>query len=215
MILQQLANIYNISPAAASPRAPTVPAGYTSPRAVTVPTQDAFLRVATDAVAACTRSATTTAINLQQGWANVVMHPITGVAMEYQQLISDPLTKEAWQLSAASEFGRLAQGIGGHIKGTNMIKFIQADELLADWQPTYPRFVCMECPQKEEKFCMQMTVRGNLIDYPGNLSVATAKMERIKILLSGVVSTPGAFSSLTTLASTTRESNMRNTSLQL
>jgi hypothetical protein len=44
-------------------------------------------------VATQTRSATT-AINLQQYWANSVIHLITGVAMEYQQLISDPTTKE-------------------------------------------------------------------------------------------------------------------------
>jgi hypothetical protein len=87
--------------------------------------------------------------------------------MEYCQLIVDPLTKAAWQLSAANEFRRLAQGARGRIKGTNTIKFIRADELLSDWQPTYPRFVCMERLHKEEKCRMQMTVRGNLIDYPG------------------------------------------------
>jgi hypothetical protein len=86
----------------------------------------------------------------------------------------------------------LAQGVGGRIKGTNTIKFIRADELPADWQPTYPRFVCTERPQKEEKFHTRMTVGGNLIDYPGDISVGTAEMETIKILLNGVVSTPGA-----------------------
>jgi hypothetical protein len=99
--------------------------------------------------------------------------------------------KAAWQLSAANEFGCLAQGVGGCIKGTNTIKSIQADELPADWQPTYPRFVCTERPQKEEKFCTQMTVGGNLINYPGDISVSTAEMEMIKILLNRVVSTPG------------------------
>jgi hypothetical protein len=165
MTLQQLADIYNILPTVASPRVATVPAG-PSPRVATMSTQDAFLRVATDAtpVAARTRSATTTAINLQQGWA----------------------------LLAVNEFGRLAQGVRGRIKGTDTIKFIQADKLLADRQPTYPRFVCTERPPKEAKFCMQMAVGGNLIEYPGNVSVATAKMEMIKILLNGVVSTPGA-----------------------
>jgi hypothetical protein len=69
------------------------------------------------------------------------MHLITGISMEYWQLISDPATKAAWQLSAANEFGRLAQGVGGWIKGTDTIKFIHGNELPADGQPTYPRFV--------------------------------------------------------------------------
>jgi hypothetical protein len=193
-VLQQLAEIYHIALAPASPRVATIPAVYASPRVATSPTHDASLRVATDPapVAAHTRSATTMAINLQQGWANAVMHPVTGVAMEYHQLITNPITKAAWQLSAANEFGRLAQGVRGRIKGTNTIKFIQADELPTGRQPTYPRFVCTERPHKEEKCCTQMIVGGNLINYPGDVSVATTEMETIKLLFNGVVSTPGA-----------------------
>jgi hypothetical protein len=57
-------------------------------------------------------------------YANAVTHPITGRPMEYHQLISDPSTREAWKLSAANEFGRLAQGVGSRVKGTNTIHFI-------------------------------------------------------------------------------------------
>jgi hypothetical protein len=77
-------------------------------------------------------------------------------------------------------------------KGTDTIKFMHGNELPADQQPSYPRFVCTERPQKEEKFRTQMTVGGNLIDYPGDISVGTVEMETIKMLLNGVVSTPGA-----------------------
>jgi hypothetical protein len=83
---------------------------------------------------------------------NAAIHPTTGVAMEYRQLIQDPVTKEAWQRSAANEFGRLAQGVGGRIKGTNTIRFIPHTELPADRMPTYPQFVCEVCEQKAEKF---------------------------------------------------------------
>jgi hypothetical protein len=57
--------------------------------------------------------------------------------MEYWQLISNLATKAAWQLSAANEFGPLAQGVGGQAKGTDTIKSILANE-----------FVCTERPQK-------------------------------------------------------------------
>jgi hypothetical protein len=101
---------------------------------------------------------------------NAVIHPTTGVAMEYRQLIQDPVTKEAWQPSAANEFQRLAQGVGGCIKGTNTIRFIPHTELPADCMPTYPRFVCEVCEQKAEKFRTRLTLGGNLIDYPGEVS---------------------------------------------
>jgi hypothetical protein len=85
-------------------------------------------------------------------------HPVTGAGMEYQQLISDLVTKEAWQLSAASEFGRLTQGIGGCIKGTNTIQCIPHADLLAGRKPTYLRFVCTIQEQKEEQFRTRMTL---------------------------------------------------------
>ena len=44
--------------------------------------------------------------------ANAIQHPVTGEAMEYHQLITDPATKTVWLKSAANEFGRLAQGVG-------------------------------------------------------------------------------------------------------
>jgi hypothetical protein len=84
-------------------------------------------------------------------YANAVAHPITGRPMEYRQLISDPTTRDAWQISAANEFGQLAQGVGGRVKGTNTIHFIPHHEMPADRKATYPRFVCSERPQKQEK----------------------------------------------------------------
>jgi hypothetical protein len=79
------------------------------------------------------------------------MHPVTGKPMEYRQLITDPSTCIAWKTSAANEFGRLAQGVGGCVKGTDTIHFIPHHEMPASRQATYPRFVCTERPQKQEK----------------------------------------------------------------
>jgi hypothetical protein len=57
-------------------------------------------------------------------YANAVIDPDTGKSMEYRELITNPKTKDVWSHSAANEFGRLAQGVGGRIKGTNTIRFI-------------------------------------------------------------------------------------------
>ena len=44
--------------------------------------------------------------------------------LKYRQLIQHPVIGEQWRYSSANEFGRLAQGIGGRVKGTNTVKFI-------------------------------------------------------------------------------------------
>jgi hypothetical protein len=54
-------------------------------------------------------------------YANAVAHPTTGKLMEYRQLVSDLAPRDAWQLSAANEFGQLVQGVGGCIQGTNKL----------------------------------------------------------------------------------------------
>jgi len=46
----------------------------------------------------------------------------TGKLLEYRQLLRDPKHKEIWTKAGAKEFGRLAQGVGGRIDGTNCWK---------------------------------------------------------------------------------------------
>ena len=49
--------------------------------------------------------------------------------LNYRQLMRHPTYKKDWQLSSANEFGRLANGVGGRIKGTNTIKFIRMQDV--------------------------------------------------------------------------------------
>jgi hypothetical protein len=151
-------------------------------------------RVDATSVAGRTRSASTRKepTKPMSLFANAVLHPTTGDAMTYRQLITDPLTVLVWLRSAANKFGRLAQGVGGQIKGTDTIRFICHTEVLPDRTPTYPRFVCEERPQKEEVARTRLTLGGNLIDYPSNVSTCTAELETIKILVNSTISTPGA-----------------------
>ena len=57
--------------------------------------------------------------------AMAVMDASTGKMLNYRQLCRDPRYKIQWDKSAANEFGRLANGVGSRIKGTNTIKFIR------------------------------------------------------------------------------------------
>jgi len=41
----------------------------------------------------------------------------------------DPKYKETWSQSAANEFGRLTQGVGGRFNGTNRIFFIHKNQV--------------------------------------------------------------------------------------
>ena len=61
-----------------------------------------------------------------------VMDIDTGKLLNYRQLMRSDKHKTAWGLSSANEFGRLAQGIGGRITGTNTIEFIFQHEVSSE-----------------------------------------------------------------------------------
>ena len=113
--------------------------------------------------------------------------------MEYRDLLADPTTRDVWLHSAANEFGRLAQGLpDNRVDTTNTIFFIPVNKVPRNKRPTYARFVCSFRPQKLEPYRTRITVGGNLIDYPGNLSMKVADMTTFKILVNSTLSTPGA-----------------------
>ncbi len=96
----------------------------------------------------------------------------TGKLLNYRQLMNSPKYKKAWSLSAANKFGRLANGIGGHIKNpTNTIEFLSQHKVPADCRKdvTYGQFVCSIRPEKAEPNQMRFTVGGDRINYPGEL----------------------------------------------
>ena len=69
-----------------------------------------------DQVKACQREQIHTVIDME-----------TGELLEYRKLLHHPKFKEVWSLSAANEFGRLAQRIDGRIKGTDTITFNKSE----------------------------------------------------------------------------------------
>ena len=124
--------------------------------------------------------------------ANSVADPSTGKQLEYKQLINHPDCKfcQTWQHSSANECGRLAQGVGGRIEGTDTIKFLWYHEMPKNRRPTYARFVCEIRPQKTEKERTRLTVGGNLIDYPNTITTRTWNLVTFKMHINSTLSQP-------------------------
>ena len=127
--------------------------------------------------------------------AMAVMDADTGKLLNYRQLLRNEKYREAWSLSSANEFGRLANGIGGRIKNpTNTIEFIFQHEVPTERMKdvTYGQFVCTVRPEKAEPNRTRFTVGGDRINYPGAVATPTAEMLVAKMLFNSVISTKGA-----------------------
>eukprot|EP00804_Cyclotella_cryptica_P000710 CCRYP_000992-RB/>CCRYP_000992-RB protein AED:0.38 eAED:0.38 QI:0/0/0/1/0/0/2/0/263 len=88
--------------------------------------------------------------------------------------------QNVWTQAMCKELGRLAQGWDGST-GTDTIFFIHL------------RQNCRRLPpQKDDPNRVRITVGGNLINYPGELTTRTADLTTAKILWNSTISTPGA-----------------------
>jgi hypothetical protein len=111
--------------------------------------------------------------------AMAVMNADTGKLLNYRQLMRSTKYREAWSLSSATEFGRLANGIGGGIKkSTNTIEFIFQHDVPTEWMKdvTYGQFVCTVRPEKAEPNQGRFTVGGGRINYQGAVATPTVEM---------------------------------------
>ena len=128
-------------------------------------------------------------------YANGVVHPTTQKTLtKYEQLIDAPELREVWMKAMCVELGRLAQGYGT-TKGTDTIHFMTLEEIQripGDRTVTYARIVVDYRPQKNDPNRVRITVGGNLITYPGELTTRTADITTSKIMWNSVISTPGA-----------------------
>ena len=118
----------------------------------------------------------------------------TGRMLNYRQLFTHPKHKEVWTTSSADEFGRLAQGVGGRIEGTNTIFFIPYSKIPRDRlrDITYGRFVCDIRMAKDNPYRTRLTVGGDKINYPGEVGTPTCELLLAKIFFNSVISTPNA-----------------------
>ena len=98
-----------------------------------------------------------------------------------------------WGKSLLKELGRLAQGVPG-TAGTDTIVFIKFDDIPIDRRGhvTYGKTVVMYRPEKADPNRSRLTVGGNRIVYPGDVSTPTVEMMTVKMHLNSVISTKGA-----------------------
>ncbi len=104
--------------------------------------------------------------------AMAVMDADTGRLLNYCQLMQSTKYQDAWSLSSANKFGRLANGVRGYIKNpTNTIQFIHQHEVPKEQMKdvTNGQFVCMVQPEKAEPNCTRFTEGGDRINYPGKV----------------------------------------------
>ena len=126
--------------------------------------------------------------------AMAVLNRDTGKLLKYRQLIRDPRYKQEWSKSAANEFGRLAQGVGDRIKGTNTMKFIHKQDVprKRSRDVTYASFLCKVRNEKTERNRTRIVVGGDRTNYTGEVATPTAEMLVAKLLFNSVISTKGA-----------------------
>jgi hypothetical protein len=116
---------------------------------------------------------------------NGVVHPVTQETItKYEKLANDPIIQTVWTKAMCKELGRLAQGWDGS-KTTDTSFFMSHGEIKQiphDRMVTYACIVVDYQPQKDDPNRVRITVGGNLINYPGELTTRTADLTTAKIL---------------------------------
>ena len=114
------------------------------------------------------------------------IHPITKQTVtQYWKLQHNPNLKDLWVPAMSKELHRLAQGKPGITKATNTIFFLSHNEIQnipKDQTITYACIVINHLPQKEDPNRVCITMGGNLINYPFELTMRTTGMVSSKLL---------------------------------
>ena len=125
-------------------------------------------------------------------WSNAIIDPISGASMEYMHLVKIPNHTIPWTTSFTNQLGRLAQVVGDIIKSTNTIYFIDYALIPKDRRSdiTYGQIVVDYLPHKTQPNRTRLTVGGNLISYPGDVSTPNSDTTTAKIVINSSISTP-------------------------
>ena len=110
----------------------------------------------------------------------------------YHKLLKQDSTCEIWALAMCKDLGTLSQETKSLVEGTNTFFLMIHDEIreiLLDKKVTYARIVVYHRLQKSDPNRVLLTVGGNLLILPGELSTTTADLTTSKILCNSVFST--------------------------
>jgi hypothetical protein len=119
--------------------------------------------------------------------AYVVLDNKMGDLLEYPHLMKHPKHKDIWTKYFSKEIVCLPTT-------TETIFFINKNNIPEGrcGDLTYGRIVSVYHNRKKDKFCTCITIRGNLINYPGNCGTPLANLLTVKLLLNSAISTPNA-----------------------
>ena len=128
-------------------------------------------------------------------YASSALNVDTGLPAEYSKLIKTSEGPE-WEHAGTLEYARLCQGCppaGVPVsEGMNTMQFIARHEVPDDRDATYARLVVADRPHKVENKRVRVTVGGDKIDYPDDVSTKTSSIPTAKTVLNSVISTPAA-----------------------
>ena len=124
-------------------------------------------------------------------YACAVTNEKTGKLEEYGALVKGP-NKHTWTKAYANDLGRLAQGVGSRIKGTNTIFFIPRRDVPPGRKVTYGKKEVSIRPNKEEMHRVRLTVGGDKLVFDGDTATQCASLITTKIHINSVISTKGA-----------------------
>ena len=127
----------------------------------------------------------------RQQHACAVINKDTGKLEEYSALAKGS-DKELWIRAYANDLGRLAQGVGNRIKGTNTIFFIPRCDVPPDKKITYGKKEVSIRPNKAEVHRVRLTVGGDKLVFDGDTATQCASLTTTKVHLNSVISTKGA-----------------------
>ena len=107
-----------------------------------------------------------------------------------------------WNTSYSNKIGRLCQVIGIYptnpakqlVKGTNTFRTIRYDKIPLERRNgiAFSKAVCTFFPDKSYPNRTRITIVGQNIKWPGEVSTKTASLDLIKLLLNSVISRRGA-----------------------
>ncbi len=108
----------------------------------------------------------------------------------------NPTTRDTWQTAFGKDFGGMAQGDNktGQ-QGTDSIFVMTHDNIRhipTNRTIRYARVVVDLRPQKTDSYWVWITAGGNLINYPGELTMKTADLTTSKLMWNSDLSTKGA-----------------------